>query len=207
MTLVKKLNTVVAFVENAESSDNSERISQLLPRVLAQHQATEVSLRDLFEELGDEAFGTTILICALPNALPVPLIGISAFVGVSLMLVSGQLVLGFDKPWLPDWIVDQPLKKEHCEMVISSAIPFIEQLEKVIEPRWTFFTSPEAQRGVGIILFFLSLIIALPIPFGNMLPAIVIVLICLGLIEKDGLAIAISGMITGISPALLLLVL
>jgi hypothetical protein len=40
-----------------------------------------------------------------------------------------------------------------------------------------------------------------------MLPAIAIVLICLGLIEKDGLVIAISGLIVGITPALLLLLL
>jgi hypothetical protein len=92
-------------------------------------------------------------------------------------------------------------------MVISAAIPFLQQLENFVEPRLSLFTSAEAERGVGVILFLLSFIIALPIPFGNMLPAIVIVLICLGLIEKDGLIIAISGMISGITPALLLLVL
>jgi len=201
------LNTLIPLVQNPETSDNNLRTSELLQRFLEQHQGDEVSLRDLFEELGDRAFGTTLLICALPEALPLPLAGISAFIAMPLMLVSGQLVLGFEQPWLPDWIMDQPFKKEHCEMVISAAIPFLEQLEQFVEPRLQFFTSSEVERGVGVILFLLSFIIALPIPFGNMLPAIVIVLICLGLIEKDGLVIAITGMISGITPALLLLVL
>ena len=157
--------------------------------------------------MGDRAFGSTLLLCALPEALPLPIAGISAFVAMPLLLVSSQLVLGFPQPKLPDWLLDQNFKLEYCEQVISGAIPFIEKLECFVEPRWSFFTSPEAERCVGVILLVLSFIIALPIPFGNMLPAIVIVLICLGLIEKDGLIIAISGIVAGITPALLLLVL
>ena len=67
------------------------------------------------------------------------------------------------------------------------------------------FTTPIAERGVGVAMLILAIIIALPIQFGNTLPAIAIVLICLGLIEKDGLIIAVSALITGLTPALLLL--
>lgn len=178
-----------------------------MQRFLEQHQGDEVRLRDLFNEMGDRAFGPTLLLCALPEALPLPIAGISALVAIPLLLVSGQLVLGFQQPWLPDLLLDQPFNREQCEQVISGAIPFLEKLEGFVQPRWSFFTSPEAERCVGVILLTLGFIIALPIPFGNMLPAIAIVLICLGLIEKDGLIIAISGLIVGITPALLLLVL
>jgi hypothetical protein len=201
------LNQLIPFIQNPETSGKTLRISELLQQFLEQHQDDEVRLRELFDLMGDRAFGSTLLICALPEALPLPIVGISALVAMPLMLVSGQLAIGFEKPWLPDLIIDRPFKKEHCEQVIFAAIPFLEKLEYFFEPRWPFFTSPEAERGVGVLLLFLSIIIALPIPFGNMLPAIIIVLICLGLIEKDGLIIAISGMVVGITPALLLLVL
>lgn len=200
-------NLLIPYVQNPETSNNTLRVSELLQRFLEQHQGDEVHLRDLFNELGDRAFGPTLLLCALPEALPLPIAGISALVAVPLMLVSGQLVLGFQQPWLPDWLLDQPFKQEQCEQVISGAIPLLEKLEYFFEPRWSFFTTPEAERCVGVVLLLLGVIIALPIPFGNMLPAIAIVMICLGLIEKDGLIIAISGLIVGITPALLLLVL
>lgn len=198
---------VSSIVQVPEPSHPQERISRLLQRFLEQHPGDEIRLRDLLDELGDRAFGPTLLICALPEALPLPIAGISALVAMPLMLVSGQLVLGFQRPWLPDQILDQSFKREHCEQVIGAAIPFLEKLEHFVEPRWSFLTTPEAERGVGAMVLVLSVIIALPIPFGNMLPAIVIVLICLGLIEKDGLIIAISAMMTGITPALLLLLL
>lgn len=200
-------NLLIPFIQTPETSSNTLRVSELLQRFLEQHQGDEVHLRDLFNEMGDRAFGPTLLICALPEALPLPIAGISALVAIPLLLVSGQLVLGFQQPWLPDWLLEQPFKREHCEQVISGAIPLLEKLEYFFEPRWSFFTSPEAERCVGVILLILGFIIALPIPFGNMLPAIAIVMICLGLIEKDGLVIAISALITGITPALLLLIL
>ncbi|MBV9388758.1 MAG: exopolysaccharide biosynthesis protein [Chroococcidiopsidaceae cyanobacterium CP_BM_ER_R8_30] len=198
---------LIPFVQNPETSDKTLRVSELLRRFLEQHRGDEVCLRDLFNEMGGRAFGPTLLLCALPEALPLPIAGISAFVAMPLMLVSGQLVLGFQQPWLPDQLLDQPFNRELCEQVISGAIPFLENLEGFFKPRWSFLTTPEAERCVGIVLLLLGFIIALPIPFGNMLPAIAIVLICLGLIEKDGLVIAISGLIVGITPALLLLVL
>lgn len=200
-------NLLIPFAGEPETSDKTLRISELLQRFLTQHQGDEVRLRELFDAMGDRAFGPTLLMCAIPEALPLPIPGISAFVAMPLMLVSGQLVLGFQQPWLPDWLLDQSFKQEHCEQIISGAIPFLEKLEGFVKPRWSLFTSPEAERYVGVMVLLLGLIIALPIPFGNMLPAIAIVLICLGLIEKDGLIIAISGLIVGISPALLLLVL
>ncbi|WZF22093.1 exopolysaccharide biosynthesis protein (plasmid) [Nostoc sp. UHCC 0302] len=201
------MNTQILLVQNPETSDNALRMSEVLQRFLEKYQGDEVRLRDLFNEMEDRAFASTLLICALPEALPLPIAGISALVAMPLMLVSGQLVLGFQKPWLPDWVLDQPFKQEYSQQIISGVIPFLEKLECFFEPRWSLFTSPEAERCVGVILLLLGLIIALPIPFGNMLPAIIIVLICLGLIEKDGLIIAISGIVAGISPALLLLIL
>lgn len=201
------MSAFVPVVQQSETSDSTLRISELLQRFLQQHQGDEVRLRELLNVMGDRAFGPTLLICALPEALPLPIAGISALVAIPLMLVSGQLVLGFQQPWLPDQLLDQPFKREHCEQIIKGAITLLEKLEYFVQPRLPFFTSPEAERSVGVVLLFLSFIIALPIPFGNMLPAIVIVLICLGLIEKDGLIIAVSAMITGISPALLLLLL
>ncbi|MFB2838856.1 exopolysaccharide biosynthesis protein [Floridanema evergladense] len=198
-------NLPVFYNENSQTNSSTWRVSQLLQQFLEQHQEQEVRLRDLLNALGDRAFGPTLLICALPEALPLPIAGISALVAIPLILVSGQLVLGFEQPWLPDPLLDQPFSRELCEPIISGAISFLQQMEKFTEPRWPIFTTPLAEQGVGVALLILGVIIALPIPFGNMLPAIAIVLISLGLIEKDGLIIAISALITGITPALLLL--
>jgi hypothetical protein len=49
-------------------------------------------------------------------------------------------------------------------------------------------TTPRGERFIGILCMVLSIVSTLPIPFGHQLPALGIMLIGLGLIERDGLA-------------------
>jgi hypothetical protein len=173
--------------------NKNQHFSDLLRHFLAQHQEDEIYVRDLLHEMGDRAFGPTLLICALPEALPLPMAGMSAFVGIPLILVSTQLVIGFRQPWLPHWLLKRSFKRQHFEKLVRKALHLIEKLEKALKPRWQFFTNPTFERLIGLLLLFLAVIIALPIPFANMVPAIVIALICLGMIERDGVVIAISS--------------
>jgi hypothetical protein len=110
------------------------------------------------------------------------------------MFISGQFFLGFSKPWLPKWIRNRSLKKNDFEKVTNQIIRILHKSEHIIHPRWHFFTSPIFQRFLGLLLFILAVIIALPIPFGNLPPAIAIVIISLGMIEQDGLVICIGSL-------------
>lgn len=169
------------------------RTSKLLRHFLEQHNEDEIRLKDLLNQMDSRAFGSTLLIFALPEALPLPIAGISAILGIPLMLVSAQLVLGFQRPWLPKWVIDRPFKRERFEPIVYRALRPLEKLERLLKPRWRFLTIPLVERLIGLLLLLLAIVIALPIPFGNILPAIAIVVISLGLIEGDGLMIAIGG--------------
>jgi hypothetical protein len=180
--------------EQPAQSDKSLHISELLQHFLEEHQQDRVCLRDLLNELGDRAFGPTLLLCALPEALPLPIAGISAFIGIPLLLVSTQLTLGFRYPWLPRQVLERSLKRHHFEKLVRPAIRYLRKIERVLKPRWQFFTNPVFERCIGLLLMILAVVVALPIPFGNMVPAMAIVFICLGMIEKDGLVLAISSL-------------
>lgn len=176
----------------------NQHISQLLRQFLEQHPHDKLCLQDLLDEMGDRVFGPTLLLCALPEALPLPIAGISAFVAIPLLLVSTQLMLGFRHPWLPRRVLNHPFPRHQVEPLLQRAIRYLEQLERVFKPRWLFFTHPIFERLLGLFLVLLSFVIALPIPFGNMLPAMVVVLICVAMIERDGLMLAISCALMGV---------
>ncbi|MDZ4878894.1 MAG: hypothetical protein CLLPBCKN_008332 [Chroococcidiopsis cubana SAG 39.79] len=55
-----------------------------------------------------------------------------------------------------------------------------------------FITSRLAQRLLGLFILLMAIVIALPIPLGNMLPAIAIVVISLGMSEGDGLLVIVG---------------
>jgi hypothetical protein len=163
--------------------------SRLLRDLLKQHSGERIYLKDIIDNMGERAFAGVLFFCALPEALPLPVAGVSAIIGIPLMIVSAQLLLGFRKPWLPAWIANRSLKRKDVEKLVNKILITFEKYESVIRPRWKFVTAPLARRILGLILLILAFIIALPIPFGNMLPAIVILIISLGLIEQDGVVI------------------
>jgi hypothetical protein len=177
--------------ENRDSSQGFHT-SKLLLDILEEQQGEKIYLRNLLLGLGDRAFGWTLFICALPEALPLPVAGLSAIIGIPLVLVSGQLILGFQKPWLPRWIANRGFKRRDFEKIVRKSLPYLNKVERLITPRWEFMTSKSMERLLGVIIFIMAILITLPIPFGNFLPAIAVVLISLGILEKDGIAIAIG---------------
>jgi hypothetical protein len=174
-------------------TDKKLQTSKLLRDLLKNHSGERLYLRDIVNGMGERAFAGVLLICALPEALPLPIAGVSAIIGIPLMIVSVQLLLGFRKPWLPSWVANRSLKRKDVEKVVLKILLILEKYESVIRPRWKFITTPLARRILGLILVILAFIIALPIPFGNMLPAIVTVVISLGLIEEDGVVIVLGA--------------
>lgn len=176
----------------SQSVSTKLHTSRLLLNILQQHQEEKIALKDVLQGMGDRAFGPALLICAIPEALPLPIVGVSAILGIPLMLVSGQLFLGFKRVWLPKRIGNFSFERKFLEKAILTTLRYLKKLERLIKPRWQFMSSPIANRLLGLLLLVLGVVIALPIPFGNFLPAIAIVIISLGTIEKDGLVIAIG---------------
>lgn len=173
------------------SSEQSSRqqTSQLLQDFLQEHDSELIRIADLIRAMGDRSFGHALAIFALPVASPLTLPGISAIVAIPLILISGQLLIGLSEPWLPGWIAKRSFKKQDFEKVVLKMLKYFGIVEKVIRPRWGFATTVVMERFTGLLLLILAIVIALPIPFGNMLPAIPIFVIGLGMTERDGLLI------------------
>ncbi len=176
------------------SSLKELQTSKLLRDFLEQHSGERIYFRDFINALGDRSFAPVLLICALPEALPLPIAGVSAIIGIPLIIISTQLLLGFRKPYLPGWIANRSLKRKDFEKLINKILLILEKFERVIRPRWKFVASPLAQRFLALLFLILAIVIALPIPFGNLPPAIVIVALCLGMIEQDGLVILLTAL-------------
>jgi hypothetical protein len=61
-----------------------------------------------------------------------------------------------------------------------------------MKPRLTILAARPAVHLVGLVGLCMSIILFLPIPLGNMLPSLVICILSLGILERDGLWILIG---------------
>lgn len=163
--------------------------SRLLTDFLAQWQGERVRLKDVVDILEDRAYGLLLLIFAFPNVIPNPVPGLSGILGMPLMLVAAQLVIGRPHPWFPKFLAERSMKTADFRTVVEKVVPWLRKLERLTRPRLRGLCKPPAERLLAAFCLILAIVLALPIPLGNILPALAVSLIALGLIEHDGLAI------------------
>ena len=172
------------------------RTSDLLSSIAAETALPRISIADLLRRFGDRTFGMLFLFLALCNFIPsVP--GTSGVLGLALMLVAVQLVIGRPRPWMPDLVGRRSLSSESLRKGAAKVAPYLRRLERICRPRLAFATSTMAERLVGLLVMCLAVVISLPIPVvGNLPPAVAVLIMSLGLIERDGLLILV-GLATG----------
>ena len=175
-------------------------LSQLLLEIAADTGRDRVSIADLLLALQDRALAAFLLIFALPNVIPVPP-GTSALLGAPLLFLAAQLAFGM-RPWLPAFIRDRSMPRQAFAAVVTRAAPWLSRAERLLQPRLGALCRPPVEYGVGLVCLLLSLIVFLPIPLGNMLPALAICLMALGILERDGLWV-LAGLVTGAASVVL----
>jgi len=180
---------------------NGARTSQLLRDFLAGHTEPRISLGALRDALGDRGFGVLLFIFALPNLVPVNIPLLSAVLGLPLVLLAAQLSYGRHKPWFPDWLTAQSFPRQGFSNVVLRALPYLERTERLLRPRLTVLLSWTGERVIGVAILILALVLTLPIPFANWLPACAISIIALAILEKDGLAVLV-GIAVGVASVL-----
>jgi hypothetical protein len=159
-------------------------LSQLLVQIAQDASRERISVRDLLSALQDRAIGAMIFVFALPNIIPLPP-GASSILGAPLLFLTAQLAVG-RKPWLPQAIADRSVDRVHFEAVVKRMTPWLARGERMLRPRLQSLASPPMEYLIGVICFLLAVILFLPIPMGNIPPAIAISLFALAILERDG---------------------
>jgi hypothetical protein len=162
----------------------ADRLSTILTAIAANEERDRISIGYLLQALEHRAVGALMFIFAVPNAIPVPP-GVSAVLGAPLIFLSFQMMLG-QKPWLPKIITERSLSRSEFQKVVSLTAPWLAKAERLMRPRLSFLAQPPAEFLIGAICLLLSIILFLPIPLGNMLPAFTICVLSLGVLERDG---------------------
>ncbi|WP_346825042.1 exopolysaccharide biosynthesis protein (plasmid) [Ralstonia solanacearum] len=65
--------------------------------------------------------------------------------------------------------------------------------------RLSHLADPNWQSAIALVVGLMALIVVLPIPFGNLLPVLALMLIGLGLVFRDGVAVILGLMGAGLA--------
>lgn len=180
--------------EPASSSDaRPEKTSQLLRQFTDQLGSERVSLEDVVAKLGDRGLGVLMAIFAVPNIFPAPVPFGNVLFGIPVIILAIHLMLGWPRLVLPKTIARRSIGAGVLKSITPKLAGMLARIEPLLKPRLPAVSTPAGERLIGLICVVLSILSALPIPFGHMVPALALMVIGLGLIEHDGVAILLGA--------------
>ncbi len=109
----------------------------------------------------------------------------------------GSHVYGFS-----DWVRRLARKRPNG----ASLLNLVRGVERLTRPRLPFLTGEVADTITGLVCVLMAVVMALPIPFGDTLPGLALVLFALGMMQRDGLAVLLGAAMTGVCSLYLFLI-
>jgi hypothetical protein len=163
------------------------KLSEVLSFIIETFQERPVRLREVIVLLQGRAYLLLMLLLSLPFLLPIPLPGLSFLLGAVIAVIALRLTLG-QKPWLPAGMLDRELPPKFFPMLLAGATRVLRLLEVMLKPRHLWLTeSPLLVQLHAFIIFVAAFVLLLPLPPGtNFPPALCIILMAGGLLERDG---------------------
>lgn len=176
-------------------------ISEILQELCEQDS---VRIGDIIDRFGGRAFGALLFVFSIPNLLPLPP-GSSTILGAPLLLLAPQLALGVSGPWLPRFVDNRSLSGADLNKAFGRLIPWVQRVERISRPRIELFFGAIGDRIIGAICSALAFVLILPIPLGNLLPALTIGFFGFALFSRDGIFAVVGYVLAGVSAFLIYL--
>lgn len=166
----------------------TRKLSEEFALILKEFEVETVTLREVLGLLHGRGYVLLIMLLSLPFCQPIPLPGLSTPLGLIIGIIGARLALG-QKPWLPQKLLDTKLPPKLFKKVFELTEKIVSWFERLLRPRWLWMTSTarlEQLHAVPIVICAFLLLLPLPLPFSNVIPAWGIMLIAGGLLERDG---------------------
>lgn len=155
-----------------------------------------VTVRDLLNAVGRRSYGPILLLLGFVSISPLTIIpGANWAVALVILVISGQILIGRDYPWVPRTALDFEMKREHLKEGIRIAGKYAAQVDRFLKPRLTILTAPPFAQLVALICIGAALV-SFPlgfVPLGPVLPGLAVLFFGLGLTARDGLVILLAA--------------
>jgi hypothetical protein len=150
-----------------------------------------MSVGELVRLLGRDGLLLFSVLLALPFLLPVQIPGVSTIFGALILLIGIATTIN-TAPWLPGRVARHHLTRERLHQILDQGDKWVGRLNRIAKPRLYWLTHGPMLRLNGVWLILAAALLMMPlalIPFSNTLPAIAIMLLAVGCVQRDGVCV------------------
>ena len=178
---------------DTDALDAHDTLAEHIERVLTTLPEQDLTLHDIVEAVGPDSLMLLTIFLSLIFLVPVSIPGVSTAFGLAIVLIG--LTRTFQrKPWLPQRIARRQLAAAPLRAGLQRATVWLHRIDRLSRPhRWPWLSSHgPATLCNNLALVFAGLLLMMPfglIPFSNTLPALAVIFLSAGMMQRDGLAL------------------
>lgn len=186
----------------------ASRLDDLLDRIAgAAEEADRVSLELLLETMGRRSFGSALLAAGLVTLAPLvgDIPGVPTLMGVLVVLTAGQMLVGREQFWLPGWLLERSVGAEKLETALRWLRPVARVGDRLFGPRLEGVLDKGGGRAIAAVALLVGALMPAMelVPFSANAAGVVLTLLGLALVARDGLLALIALTLFAVGAALL----
>ncbi|SFJ16361.1 Uncharacterized conserved protein [Paenibacillus sp. UNC496MF] len=169
-------------------------IADVLQQLLVSLEGKQLKLGDLLAALKEQGPFFMLTILSVPFLQPLALPGVSTPFGILIAMLSLGILVSREVA-IPRRVHAFQMPPKGVRVLFRGAIALFRKLERWSRPRYDRLLQSKRLRMLHAVLMLVTgilLLLPLPIPFSNSLPAYVVFFISLGYLLRDGLMIPLS---------------
>ncbi|WP_306002337.1 exopolysaccharide biosynthesis protein [Brevundimonas sp. C43] len=178
------MTTPASSPSPAQQDDVSHNITRLLRRLADDGGDAGLTLHEIRDRLDERAYGLLILLLSIPCLVP-GLYGVPQVVGLIVILLAGQMLVGREEPWLPRWFLNLRCKGSWLKAMADFAETKLGWIDRLSRPRLRRFADGPGEKLAAVFMILATVTIVMPLT--NTIPSIALALLSVGLIQRDGL--------------------
>lgn len=178
---------------HSEPPRSEPPVSQRLRALVRSMPRTGITLSELIRSVGNDGLLILVALLTLVFLIPISIPGVSTVFGAAILLISVSRLFG-RALWIPSKLEHRVIGTRKLRPLLRKALSWLKKLERVSRPNrigWlvtggvvAFFNNAALILGAVLLMMPFGLI-----PFSNTFPAVAILFLAIGLLQRDGVCI------------------
>jgi hypothetical protein len=151
-----------------------------------------VSLQELLRLHGEASTAVVLLLLSAASVLPVA--GVGTILSLAIFSLAWRWAQQQETTTLPERVGNVTLNPVWTRRCLHGLAWTYRQADRWLKIRWSILTHERFRPGWALWIALMGFVIFLPLPLGNVLPALSLVSLSLGWMFRDGLAMVLSAL-------------
>lgn len=173
-----------------------DSLSEKVRKIINKIPDKNLTLSEIVNLLGNDGLLIFSALLSIIFLIPVSIPGLSTVFGIIIFFIGWSYLLN-KRFWLPQNIKTKTLSADKLRTTLQKGLKWFQFIEKISKPhRFNALTNNKIVNRFNIFFVLVaSIFLMFPLgflPFSNTLPALIILFLSIGIIQKDGIIIIIG---------------